>query len=121
MAIEQNTQTDPYAEIRDLIRQGETGDANTNPYDSWYGHVPSATPDKPISSMTLDEVYAYQDKLVNATQGLVTYKGQKVGTSAVGQSQFLKSTLQDYAKKLNLPGSTIFSDRKSTRLNSSHA
>lgn len=83
-------------------------------YDVPYGYDKYLAPHKPLSTMTLDEVDAFQIKLINATKGEVPGAKPTEGTSAVGKYQFIRPTLRDLTK--DLPGSTIFSPQLQERL-----
>jgi len=72
-----------------LKRQGE----NTSPYDMVYGYKEFLVPDKPVSTMTLKELFAFQKKLINETKGTIKGAKKNEGTSAVGKYQILKWTL----------------------------
>lgn len=85
-------------------------------YDVPYGYGKYITPDKPLSTMTLDEVDAFQIKLINATKGKVPGAKPTEGTSAVGKYQFIRPTLKSLTE--DLPGSTIFSPQLQEKLGS---
>ena len=53
-----------------------------------------------LTNMTLDQVFALQDKLHKATKAAGVANG--VGTSAVGAGQFIKSTLQNTLKSMGI-------------------
>ena len=73
-----------------LQRQAKHG-IGTTAYDMVYNYGNTLAPDKPITQMTIKEVFEYQKKLINATKGKVP--GTTRGTSAVGKYQFVKTSL----------------------------
>lgn len=73
-----------------LQRQAKHG-IGTTEYDMVYNYGDTLAPDKPITQMTIQEVFDYQKKLINATKGKVP--GTTKGTSAVGKYQFVKTSL----------------------------
>lgn len=83
-------------------------------YDVPYGYGQYLKPDKPLSTMTLDEVDAFQIKLINATRGKVPGAEPDEGTSAVGKYQIIRPTLKSLTE--DLPGSTIFSAQLQEKL-----
>lgn len=89
--------------LRDLVASNE---ASSRGYDSYYGDFRRdhpARPDKPLSQMTLDEVYAYQDRLHRATKEA---NGQ--GSTPVGRYQFTKQTLQEAQRRLGISPDHVF-------------
>jgi hypothetical protein len=89
--------------LRDMMASNEE---SRRGYDSYYNDFQSdhpARPDKPLSQMTLDEVYAYQDKLHRATR---EKDGQ--GNTPVGRYQFTKSTLQEAQRRLGVSSDHVF-------------
>lgn len=89
--------------LRDLVASNE---ASSRGYDSYYGDFQRdhpATPDKPLSQMTLNEVYAYQDRLHRATKEKT---GQ--GSTPVGRYQFTKQTLQEAQRRLGISPDHVF-------------
>ena len=72
-----------------LKRQGK----NTSPYDMVYGYKRFLVPDKPVSTMTLKELFAFQKKLINKTKGTIKGAKKNEGTSAVGKFQIVKTNL----------------------------
>jgi hypothetical protein len=101
-----------------LQKQGK----NTSPYDMVYGYKQYLTPSTPVSSMTLKELFTFQNQLINKTKGTISGKtSTNKGTSAVGKYQILQSTLfgkngtaenpgiGSWADVLNLNASDTFS------------
>jgi hypothetical protein len=89
--------------LRDLIASNEE---SIRGYDSYFGdYRPNhpARPDKPLSQMTLNEVYAYQDRLHRATK---EKNGQ--GSTPVGRYQFTKQTLQEAQRRLGVSSDHVF-------------
>ena len=90
----------------------------TTQYDMVYGFGDYVVPSKPVSEMTMKELFDYQRKLISATKGKVP--GTKYGTSAVGKYQIVKTSLfgkggtadkpgkNSWADKLNLKADTVF-------------
>tara|TARA_R110002167_G_scaffold79011_1_gene218359 strand:- start:860 stop:1837 length:978 start_codon:yes stop_codon:yes gene_type:complete len=73
-----------------LEKQGK----NTSPYDMVYGYKQYLTPSTPVSSMTLKELFTFQNQLIRKTRGTISGKTSKnAGTSAVGKYQILRDTL----------------------------
>jgi len=72
-----------------LKQQGK----NISPYDAVYGYN-LLTPSQPVSSMTLKELFTFQNQLINKTKGTISGKtSKKEGTSAVGKFQIVKNSL----------------------------
>ena len=100
-----------------LQRQESLG-IGTTPYDMVLAYGSLAAPDKPITQMTLQEVFNFQKELIKASKGKIS--GTKLGSSAVGKYQLLKSQLfgpkgtpakpqkNYWADKLNLTPDMIF-------------
>lgn len=97
--------------------QEELGIGST-PYDMVYAYGKTLAPNKPVSEMTMREVFDFQTALIKATKGKV--KGTSLGTSAVGKYQVLRKSLfgngtpedpmeNSWADKLGLDENTIFS------------
>ena len=100
---------DPFARskrgMRDLLASHE---ASSKGYDTYYNdrkHNHPALPEKRISQMTLDEVYAYQDRLYRA-----------YGSTPVGRYQFTKDTLKDMQNRLGVSGDAVFDQAMQDRL-----
>ena len=92
--------------MRDLIASNE---ASRRGYDSYYrddkgGHP--ARPGKPVSQMTLGEIYAYQDQLLRSS----------LKNSPVGRYQFNKATLKDMQKQLGVSDDAVFDQAMQDRL-----
>jgi hypothetical protein len=79
--------------------ESKGGDPNIV-YGGWNG-----TPDKPITTMTIDEVFALQEKMVKDQRAA---NPNKKASSAVGSHQFIKDTLKEEVKKQGVSGDTIF-------------
>jgi len=94
-----------------------------SPYDMVYGYRRYLTPSTPVSSMTLKELFTFQNQLINKTKGTISGKtSTNKGTSAVGKYQILQSTLfgkgrndtaenpgtDSWADKLNLKAADKF-------------
>jgi hypothetical protein len=89
--------------LRDLMASNE---ASHRGYDSYFEDRRTdhpARPDKPLSQMTLNEVYAYQDRLFRALQN----EGKK-GSTPVGRYQFTKQTLQEAQRRLGVSSDHVF-------------
>jgi hypothetical protein len=71
-----------------LAKQGKLGIGST-PYDMVLGYGIYAKPSKPITDMTMSEVFEYQKELINATKG----KLSSGASSAVGKYQFISTYL----------------------------
>jgi muramidase (phage lysozyme) len=105
------------ADPKKLKAQDKYGIGSTE-YDMVYGYGSALAPDKPVTEMTMKELEAYQRKLIAATKGKV--KGTKLGTSAVGKYQVLKTSLfgkngtaanpqkDSWADKLGLTEDTVY-------------
>ena len=97
--------------IKQLISEGEgTTDAeaqkrgfNTG-YDVVYGYGKYATPEKPLSEMTIAGVQEFQKTQIRATKGKVP--GTSMGTGAVGKYQFTQQTLDRLVKKAGIDPTT---------------
>ena len=127
--IEGATGSDPTQALLDRIALGEGADPKklkaqekygigSTPYDMVYAYGSALAPDKPVTEMTMKELESYQRKLIAATKGKV--KGTKLGTSAVGKYQVIKTSLfgaggtaanpkkNSWADKLDLKEDTIY-------------
>ena len=105
------------ADPKKLKAQDKYGIGSTE-YDMVYGYGSALAPDKPVTEMTMKELEAYQRKLIAATKGKV--KGTKLGTSAVGKYQVIKTSLfgkngtaanpqkDSWADKLGLTEDTVY-------------
>jgi muramidase (phage lysozyme) len=102
----------------DKLNQQKQFGIGTSKYDMVYNYGKSLAPSKPVSTMTLSELYDFQTNLINATKGKV--KGTTLGTSAVGKYQILRTSLfgsgtaenpmeNSWAEKLGLKADTVFS------------
>jgi muramidase (phage lysozyme) len=94
----------PAYEIMALIKVTETGRADATAYDVIFGHNEGKL-SKPITAMTVDE-------LMNNQKGFTT----SFGSSASGAFQFMRATLGDLKKKLELTGAEIFNPELQDRL-----
>jgi muramidase (phage lysozyme) len=102
----------------ELLQLQDKHGIGTTQYDMVYGFGDYVVPSKPVSEMTMKELFDYQKKLISATKGKVP--GTKYGTSAVGKYQFVKTSLfgkggtadkpgkNSWADKLNLKADTVF-------------
>src|SRR3954463_16314128 len=84
------------APILDLIRVTETGRADRPAYESVYGHSEKKLT-KPITAMTVDELYKHQAGFTKS-----------FGSSASGGYQIMRATLADLKKSMALTGSELF-------------
>lgn len=85
--------------LRDLIASKESPIGG---YDAFYGNNIGdhpARPSKPVSRMTLGEIYAYQDRL---------FRSPSLKGTPVGRYQITKATLQDLQKEFDLPMTQVF-------------
>lgn len=78
-------------------------------YDVPFNDGRYAALDKPLSQMTLKEVYAYQDKMA-------ANPANKKGSTPVGKYQFRKATLQEAQRKLGVDDNAIFDAALQDRL-----
>jgi muramidase (phage lysozyme) len=119
---------DPTQALLDRIALGEGADPSklsrqekhgigTTVYDMVYNYGDTLAPSKPVSEMTMEELYNFQTKLINATKG--TVPGTNLGTSAVGKYQVIRKSLfgtgtaekpmkNSWADKLNLKPDTVY-------------
>ena len=92
------------AEARQLLDFiGEFESKGGDP-DILYGGFKGTT-EKPLTQMTLDEVFALQTRMVNEQREA---NPNKLASSAVGSHQFINSTLKEEVKRQGLSGSTVF-------------
>lgn len=89
-------------ELLDSIASGESGSAG---YDAVYGGS-KVKPDKPVSDMTVDEVLAFQQKMLKAGSA----------STAVGRYQFLSKTLQGLVKDGVVSGGDKFDQKTQDKL-----
>jgi len=89
--------------LLDFVGEFESkgGDPNIV-YQGWNG-----TPEKPITTMTIAEVFKLQDQMVNDQK---QNNPNKKASSAVGSHQFIQDTLQEEVKKQKIPLDTIFTE-----------
>jgi hypothetical protein len=119
---------DPTQDLLDRIAFGEGADPvklkaqekhgiGTTQYDMVYNYGDTLAPSKPVSEMTMEELYDFQTDLINATKG--TVPGTSLGTSAVGKYQVIRKSLfgsgtadkpakNSWADKLNLKADTVY-------------
>jgi len=119
---------DPTQDLLDRIAFGEGADPaklkaqekhgiGTTQYDMVYNYGDTLAPSKPVSEMTMEELYDFQTDLINATKG--TVPGTNLGTSAVGKYQVIRKSLfgsgtadkpakNSWADKLNLKADTVY-------------
>jgi muramidase (phage lysozyme) len=101
----------------ELLKAQEKHGIGTTQYDMVYGFGDYAVPSKPVSEMTMKELYDYQTALINATKGKVP--GTDKGTSASGKYQVTRKSLfgsgtaekpmkNSWADKLNLKADTVY-------------
>jgi hypothetical protein len=83
--------------FRDMIASKEASPKGYDSYLNDYFPAHAARPQKPISQMTLDEVYAYQDRLA-----------AEMRYNPVGRYQILKPTLQMMQRVLRIPSDRVF-------------
>jgi hypothetical protein len=76
---------------------GAPGRGNTA--DVVYGFGKFGSPDKPLSTMRIDDVQRFQRQLIDKTRGKIG-AGPDKGTGAVGTYQIVYGTLKDYAPKV---------------------
>lgn len=79
-----------------FIRETETGRKDRSAYDTIYAHKEGKLP-KPLTTMTLGDI-------IDAQRGW----SKNFGSSAAGAYQFMRATLIDMSKALNLSGNLIF-------------
>jgi muramidase (phage lysozyme) len=105
----------------DKLNQQKQFGIGTSKYDMVYNYGKSLAPSKPITQMTLSELFDFQNQLINATRGKIKGQPKSRGTSAVGKYQVTKTSLfgvngtpenpekNRWADKLNLTPDTIYS------------
>ena len=118
----------PEQKLLDRIALGEGADPEklkaqkalgigSSEYDMVYAYGSMLAPNKPVTKMTLAELYKYQTDLINKTKGKIP--GTTLGTSAAGKYQVLRSSLfgagtpekpakDSWADKLDLKADTIY-------------
>ena len=77
-------------------------------YDTVLGYGRYGTPPKPLTQMTLDEVYKWGQEVLRPNSGM--------NSSAVGRYQFVGGTMMDRARELGISGNTLFSPEVQDRL-----
>lgn len=77
--------------VAEKLQRQAKHNIGTTDYDMVYNYGDTLAPSKPITQMTIQEVFDYQKKLIKATKGKVP--GTTKGTSAVGKYQFIKTSL----------------------------
>lgn len=91
------------ARMLDAIAGTESGKAG---YDAVLGNGRYGTPSKPVSTMTLDEAFAF-GRQVRARHG---------SSSALGRYQIVGNTMRAAQKALGLDGSTVFNAETQDRM-----
>lgn len=97
--IEQMSREEFQRKLGGVIKPGESGEKG---YNAVYGNGKvhgSILPPKSLTSMTGEEVLAYQKELRNATQGKLPGQPADVGSSAVGAYQIIRSNLTNEKKE----------------------
>lgn len=87
-----------------FIRETETGRADRSAYNTIYAHKESRLP-KPLSTMTLGAIIDAQKTW-----------SKNYGSSAAGAYQFMRATLIDLSKVMNLSGMLVFNADLQDRL-----
>ncbi|CAM5772001.1 hypothetical protein LMIY3S_03697 [Labrys miyagiensis] len=90
----------------DYISRGESGKAG---YDAVLGNGKYGAPDKPVSTMTLNEVLAFGDQIRHNPNN-------PYNSSALGRYQIVGKTLRGLMKQLGLKGDEIYSPEMQDRL-----
>jgi len=105
----------------DKLNQQKQFGIGTSKYDMVYNYGKSLAPSKPITQMTLSQLFDFQNQLINATRGKIKGQSKNKGTSAVGKYQVTKTSLfgsngtpenpekNRWADKLGLTPDTIYS------------
>lgn len=105
-----------FDEFLKFIRLGENPRGS---YDTLFND--SQMPGKPfegtnVSQMTLDELYKFSDPSGAYGQYVKRLNPKKEVATPMGFFQIVGRTLRDFAKRLNLPGDTVFSKDVQDRL-----
>ena len=83
-----------------------------SPYDMVYGYKRYLTPFKPVSSMTLKQLFTFQNQLIRKTKGKISGKtSANKGSSAVGKYQILRDTLFGKNGTAEKPGVDSWADK----------
>ena len=83
-----------------------------SPYDMVYGYKRYLTPFKPVSSMTLKQLFTFQNQLIRKTRGKISGKtSANKGSSAVGKYQILRDTLFGKNGTAEKPGVDSWADK----------
>ena len=93
----------------ELLKLQDKHGIGTTQYDMVYGFGDYVVPSKPVSQMTMKELFDYQKDLINATKGKVP--GTKYGTSAVGKYQLVKTSLFGKGGTAEKPGKNSWADK----------
>lgn len=100
------------------LKAQEKHGIGTTPYDMVYNYGNTLAPSKPVTQMTMQELYDYQTKLIAATKGKIP--GTNQGTSAAGKYQVIRKSLfgkngtpdkpmkNSWADKLGLKADTVY-------------
>ena len=91
------------------LKAQEKHGIGTTPYDMVYNYGNTLAPSKPVTEMTMQELYDYQTKLIAATKGKIP--GTKLGTSAVGKYQVLRKSLFGKGGTADKPGKNSWADK----------
>lgn len=86
----------------DFIAEAEGTANQPDPYSVVLGYGLFGSPDRPLTEMTLDEVYDFGRQML-------AHPDNNFNSSAVGRYQIVGNTLRDLQARLNLPGSTLYS------------
>jgi hypothetical protein len=96
-----------------FIKKHEGTANQENPYDTVLGYGRYGTPPKPLTQMTLDEVYDFGREML-------AHPDNHFNSSAAGAYQIVGNTLRDLQRDMGLSGDMIFSpglqDRMAYRL-----
>lgn len=97
-----------------IIAAEGTGKGGRNPYDTVLGYGRWGTPSKPLSSMTLDEVFQHGLKMRQAQAAAGTPWNRT--SSASGAFQIVGSTMRAAQKALGLKGDELFNAETQQRM-----
>ena len=104
--------------VPEKLQRQESLGIGTTPYDMVLAYGRLAAPDKPITQMTLQEIFDFQKELIKASKGKL--RGTNDGSSALGKYQITRKSLfgpkgsaekpekDRWADKLNLTPDMIF-------------
>ncbi|MFJ7441296.1 hypothetical protein ACIQW5_27040 [Methylorubrum thiocyanatum] len=85
-------------------------------YDTVLGYGKWGTPSKPLSQMTMDEVYEFGMQMRRAQFATGQYSRFSDTSSASGRYQIVGSTMRDAMKALGLKGSDLFNPENQDRM-----